>query len=72
MNTYIIENKFTGYRKEISIKGESLPSVSTLRRHFRAAKASDCTSATTCTDAQTGEKIQMVDMGRGVEVIRID
>lgn len=70
-NTYIIENSFTGYRAEIAPKG-ALPSVATLRKHFRAAKASDCKSSTICRDAQTGERVDIIDRGHGPEVLRID
>jgi hypothetical protein len=71
MNTYTISNSFTGYSATIRIRGENLPSISTLRRHFRAAKASDCKSSTICRDDQTGERVAIVDMGHGPEVMRV-
>jgi hypothetical protein len=68
MNTYTIKNSFTGYTASIRVRGENLPSASTLRRHFRAAKASDCKSSTICRDDQTGERVVLTPYG----VERID
>ena len=43
MKTTII-NKFTRYEKKITTK--CMPSVSTIEKHIRASKASDCISTT--------------------------
>jgi hypothetical protein len=69
-NTYIIHNSFTGYRAEITPKGD-LPSVATVRKHMRASRASDCKSGCTITDAQTGEPLALVDRGQGEELVRM-
>jgi len=69
MNTYIIENKFTGYRAEI--KTACVPAVATLKKHLRAAKARDCRSTTTITNAKTGDRYEIADMGRGEKVLRL-
>lgn len=44
MQTTTITNQFTGYCK--TIRTEGLPAVSTLKKHMRASKASDCKSYT--------------------------
>ena len=67
-NTYIIENKFTGYRAEVRTRAAA-PSVSTLKKHFRAAKASDCRSSTTVKCAVTGECYCIINSGQGEKVV---
>jgi hypothetical protein len=42
----LISNSFTGYSATIRTKSQ-MPAVSTIRKHLRAAKASDCQSTTT-------------------------
>ena len=69
-NTYTVSNKFTGYKATIRISGNKLPSVATLEKHFRKAKASDCKSSTKCRDDQTGAMIVIENMGHGKEVVR--
>ena len=60
--TYTFRNSFTGYTAKIRARGEN-PSPSTLRRHFRAAKASNCKSVTICRDDQTGERLVLTFLG---------
>lgn len=67
MNTFIVENKFTGYRAEIKTRNE-LPAVSTVKRHFRKSKASDCVSATTIKDNH-GNGYDLADIGRGLQIV---
>jgi hypothetical protein len=64
MNSFIVENAFTGYRAEIHTKNE-VPAIGTLRRHFRAAKARDCVSPTTVTKKATGDRYAVVEFVRG-------
>lgn len=45
MKTTKIQNGFTGYKAEVKTTG--FPSISTIRRHLRMAKAADCQSVTT-------------------------
>ena len=72
MNTYTVSNSFTGYKATIRVKGDGLPALSTLQKHYRKSKASDCQSFTTFRDDQTGEHLMITDMGKGLEVIRVD
>ena len=66
MSTTIIRNSFTGY--EATVRSASdYPSVSTIQKHLRKAKASDCRSTTTiyC----DGEGMDLADLGRGMELV---
>lgn len=70
MNTFIIENKFTGYRAEITTKGDA-PALSTVKKHFRKAKASDCRSETTVREKETGDRYVIANTGHGEEVVAV-
>jgi hypothetical protein len=61
-----ITNSFTGY--SATIRTANLPSVATIKKHLRKAKASDCHSVTTiyC----DGEGMDLIDTGRGKELVR--
>ena len=67
MSTTIIRNSFTGYEATIRTASD-LPAISTVEKHFRKAKASDCMSHTTV--EVDGVRMQIVDMGRGKEWFR--
>jgi len=66
MTTTEISNSFTGYEATIRTKG--LPAISTLRKHLRKAKASDCISATII--KVDGAIMEIVDSGRGDQLVR--
>ena len=69
MTTTHISNSYTGYSAEIMHKGEK-PSISTVRKHLRAAKASGCNSTTMVTQ-QHGDQtlhLDIVDFGNGPEL----
>jgi hypothetical protein len=59
-----IENGFTGYSHTINTK--SLPAVSTIRKHLKASKASDCKSATAI--RVNGIRHVLVNLGSGLEL----
>ena len=61
-----ITNSFTGYSATIRHKGE-MPAISTVRKHLRAAKASDCQSTTMVTQQSGGQtlRLEIVDFGNG-------
>ena len=66
MSITIISNSFTGY--EATVRSASdYPSVSTIQKHLRKAKASDCRSTTTiyC----DGEGMDLTDIGNGLELV---
>lgn len=64
VNTLII-NDFTCYRATIRTVG--LPAVSTIKKHLRRAKATDCESTTRiiCDDVY----MDLTDIGRGLELM---
>jgi hypothetical protein len=66
MSITIINNSFTGYKATIRAAAD-YPSVSTIKKHLRKAKGKDCLSVTTiyC----DGEGMDLVDMGRGLELV---
>lgn len=70
MNTTSIRNSFTGYSATIRHTGD-LPAVSTVKKHLRKAKAGDCKSETKIT-SDDGQRIKLVDMGKGEELIFAD
>lgn len=57
-----ITNTYTGYSKTIITK--DFPSVSTIARHVRASKASDCKSITSI--YIDGIRHDLIDLGRGL------
>jgi len=65
MSITIIRNSFTGYAA--TVRSSDYPAVSTIRKHLRMAKASDCRSVTTiyC----DGEGMDLADLGRGPELV---
>ena len=66
MNETTISNQYTGYHKTIRHKN-LFPAVSTVKKHLRAAKASDCKSWTKITQ-QDGKRtiyLDIVDTGHG-------
>lgn len=64
--TTIINNSFTGYSATIRTNGT--PSISTIRKHIRRSKSSDCNSVTTiyC----EGEGIEIANIGSGPELVK--
>ncbi|HRW57946.1 MAG TPA: hypothetical protein P5185_09330 [Oscillospiraceae bacterium] len=60
----IIYNSFTGYRATIRTNG--MPAVSTVKRHLRKAKASDCMSVTII--EIDGIRHDLIDLGRGEQL----
>jgi len=60
-----IANKFTGYEATIQTKG--LPSVSTIKKHIRKSKASDCLSVTEI--HIDGHRYHLTDRGMGLELL---
>jgi hypothetical protein len=67
MSITIIKNSFTGY--EVTIRSASdYPSVTTIQKHLRKAKASDCRSITSiyC----DGEGMVLADIGHGLELVK--
>ena len=60
-----ISNSFTGY--EAMIRTAGLPAVSTIRKHLRASRASDCQS-TTAIECD-GVPHDLVDRGHGLELV---
>ena len=64
-----ITNAFTGYSATIRTTGK--PAVATVRKHILAAKASDCRSETTITNAETGDRYEIANMGHGEKVLRL-
>lgn len=62
----IITNKFTGYSATIRTASD-YPSVGTIQKHRRKAKASGCRSVTTiyC----DGEGMDLADLGSGLELV---
>ena len=66
MSITIFRNSFTGY--EATVRSASdYPSAATIEKHLRKAKASDCCSTTTiyC----DGEGMELIDLGRGMELV---
>lgn len=70
MNQTTISNDFTGYSKTINHKGE-MPAISTVKKHLRAAKASECQSVTKITQQDGDRTIQfdIVDTGNGERLV---
>ena len=71
MNQTIIRNDFTGYSETIKHKGQK-PASSTVKKHLRAAKASDCQSITrveqTFKEAEGQNRtviLEIIDTGNG-------
>lgn len=67
MTTTTITNSFTGYSATIRTNG--LPAVSTIKKHLRNSKASDCCSVTLITI--DGIRHELADLGRGKELVSI-
>jgi len=63
--TTIISNSFTGYTA--TIRTTKTPSISTIRKHLRKSKASDCRSITTiyC----NGIGLDIANFGNGAELV---
>lgn len=66
MKITTITNEFTKYDKTLRTAG--VPSISTLRRHLRASKASDCSSVTRISfdvdsDGAGGQDIEVTKWG---------
>jgi len=59
-----IKNAFTGYW---AIIRKNNPSVSTIKRHIRKSKASDCKSITTI--EIDGQLCELIDLGNGLEIV---
>jgi hypothetical protein len=72
MNTTHIKNKFTGYEANIFHKGE-LPAISTVEKHLRRAKSSECISHTEIFQIDGGRRflIELVDRGNGKELLYV-
>ena len=66
MNTTTIKNDFTGYEATIRHQG-AFPAVSTVKKHMRASKASDCTSWTRM--FQGSKEIELIDTGNGLRFV---
>ena len=67
MHKFTVENKFTGYRRVIFTYSE-VPALATIKQHIRASKAEGCTSHTIIRN-EDGDRLEVVDMGRGEEVV---
>lgn len=65
--TTIITNAFTGYFATIYTVGT--PTISTIKRHIRRSKASDCCSVT-CISID-GDSYEIQDLGRGPQIVAI-
>ncbi len=65
VTTTVISNSFTGYSATIRTNG--IPAVSTIQKHLRKAKASDCKSNTTifC----NGQGRDLANFGNGPSLI---
>jgi hypothetical protein len=63
-----ITNSFTGYSATITTK--STPAVSTIKRHIRASKASDCKSATLI--HIDGIRHAIIERGNGPELLAVE
>jgi hypothetical protein len=59
-----ISNSFTGYTATIRTNGK--PSVSTVQKHIRKSKASDCQSVTVI--EIDGIRHDLIDLGCGLEL----
>lgn len=66
MKTTVISNEFTGYKHVIRHQGK-FPAVSTVKRHLRSAKASDCKSHTRI--FQGDVPLELVDLGNGLRFV---
>lgn len=70
MNKTTIKNDFTGYEATINHKGD-MPALSTVKKHLRAAKASDCQSVTKIY-ADDGQQMEIIDRGHGEELVWVN
>ena len=65
MITTTISNSFTGYSATIRTNGK--PSVSTIQKHLRKAKASDCQSVTII--EINGIRHDLINLGRRLSLV---
>jgi hypothetical protein len=66
MTTTEITNGFTGY--EATIYTKDMPAISTIKKHLRESKASDCQSVTII--EIDGIRYDLMDHGNGVNLVQ--